>query len=282
MDQKFITGGTILSGVIITGCGLMVAPLAVGMLLSYPHQIWLLGVVLAFSSIAMIIGGIKQLISARKKQQQVDQTQTAIQEEILSAKVQHIGESINNDAIEAAIIQNQEAAQSAPIDQVILAKWHFTAAEWNRFLQYEKRERKMSSTIESVIIILLGGALLMFAKNANAWLAFGISGVIASIYWLGKYYLSMGSLGASRAVNEVIITPVAIIINGKYNVLRNDRIWLSKVVVKNETAMQVLEFTFNWSTRKGDTFEEIRIPIPENKLAEAEALAKIIIDGPPS
>jgi hypothetical protein len=280
MDQQFITGGTIFSGIVITGCGLLISPLAIGMCMSYPHEIWYLGLVLSAAAIAMIYGGIKQLVSVKRSQQAVQQTQAAIQAELLAAKVIHIGEKIDDASIEAEIIQKQSTEKTAPAQQVILATWHFTAQEWNAFLRYERKERKLSHAIESVLILILGGLLLLYTRDASPWLAFGISGVIGAIYWIGKYYLSMGSLGAAKPTNEVIITPMAIIINGKYNVLRNENIWLSKAKVKEDKGLHLLEFTYNWATRKGDTYEDFRIPIPVDKLTDAEQIAKVMMEGP--
>jgi len=281
MDQKFITGGTIITGILLTGCGLLIAPLAVGMILSYPDQIWLLGLVLVGASVTLIYSGVMQLIRAVKAQKETDKTQEKIDAIVLASKIDELGNTaLANDKIESAIKQKQQADKIAPVEEVILAKWQFSAQEWNRFLRFERKERKLSNNIESILILLLGGFLLRLGKGAGYGLAFGISGTIAVIYWVGKYYLNMGSFGAAKAVNDVIITPVAVIINGKYNVLRNDSIWLSKALVKNENGLDYLELTYDWSTRKGNTFEDLRIPIPAGKLADAEKLAKVIMNGP--
>lgn len=43
-------------------------------------------------------------------------------------------------------------------------------------------------------------------------------------------------------------------------------------IIEASTGMHLLEFTIEWITRKGPTNDEYRIPIPKDKMEEAEQL----------
>ena len=74
-------------------------------------------------------------------------------------------------------------------------------------------------------------------------------------------------LGISPNLNQI---------NGKLNPYRSDRFWLKKIQMLAGDP-EVIEFTYSWDTRKGRTFDELRIPVPAGRGEEARALIEKIL-----
>lgn len=275
MDQKTINSGGILSGVIVIICGVLVSPVAIGMLASYPHEIWWLGLVLVGSCSLMIYGGIQSIRKSKKQEWQANEEQERIQEEVARLKKSQL--AIKNEGLPGATIQGQKGSEeSHPPYNEVLAFWTFSKPEWNKFLVLEKKRRKSSTLIEGILIVALGTPFLMWVRASTFGTAFIICLIIALIISLLRYFLTMNSLGSVLDVNEVTITDQTVMINGKLNPYRSDNFWLDKVhILDGDPA--VLEFTYAWNTRKQKkTFDELRVPIPQKKRAEAQALIEKI------
>ena len=49
--------------------------------------------------------------------------------------------------------------------------------------------------------------------------------------------------------------------------------WIKNMkIINGKNGLKLLEIEIAWSARKGDTFDETRVPIPFDKLERAEAL----------
>jgi hypothetical protein len=261
MDQQKRTAGAALTGAIMFFCAFIFLCLGTGMTLSYPDKIWMLGLVLLGCAAVMIISGISNLrLSAKIKQDSKEQLAKAYQLPAAGAEAGTPGES----------------SKPTGRDEIkVLAKWNYSRAEWNRFLNAEKKERKTNSTTEAIGIVVLGVIILKNARDASWELAIGVSSFIAVVYWLGKYFLSIGSIGKARN-NEVIVTNRSVIINSKVNTFNDGQYWLKDVTLKEETDPAVIEFIYAWQTRNPSfpAHDEIRIPVPKNKIGEARELLK--------
>lgn len=228
----------------------------IGLLFALPDLLGLLGiVVLAFSGV-FIYSGVKNLNDAKL----MDKDATL---QLRSASA----------ALPVQQEDNVHPGNKTVSDVTILARWQYSKEEWKRFLQWERSRRKTSSTIEAVLIIVLGSLLLRNLRDTSWTLALAISGAMAILYWLGKYFISMNSIG-KRTFNEVVLTNRSIIINGKVNSFNDGLYWLKKVELLEENNIYVLEFVYAWNTRKGPGSEEIRVPVPHHKLNEARELIK--------
>jgi len=255
MDQKAIATGGMVTGSLVIFCGVMVSPVAIGMLLSFPHPIWWLGLVMVGSCGLMIYGGIQSIRKAKKQEWQAKEELERLQSEV--AGIKSTGVPVQKTVVEATQVNSE-----------VLAYWMFTAEEWKQFLALEKKRRKSSTSYEAAAIVILGTIGLMSMRDASLWMALLVSIVIAAIVsWL-RWVLTMNSFGNVLPKNEVTITDQSILINDKLNPYRSENYWLDKIQILDGDP-DVLEITYAWNTRKGNTFDEMRVPIPKGKRDEA-------------
>jgi hypothetical protein len=262
MDQQKRTAGAALTGAIMFFCAFIFLCLGAGMTLSYPDKIWVLGLILLGCAAVMIVSGIANLrLSGKIEQDSKEQLSKACQMPAAGAEAGTPAESGDKPTGKNEI--------------KVLARWNYSGAEWNRFLNSEKKERKTNSTLEAIGIVVLGVIILRNVRDASWELAIGVSGFIGVVYWLGKYFLSMGSIGKALN-NEVIVTNRSVIINNKVNTFNDGQYWLKDVTLKEETDPAVIEFIYEWQSRNPNipAHDEIRIPVPKNKIGEAKELLK--------
>lgn len=270
MDQKTISAGGILSGVLVIFCGVLVSPVAIGMVASYPDGIWWLGLVLVISCGLMIYGGIQAIRKAKVQEFQAAEEEQRIKAEIAQLKAN----SAPTQTIENA--EKRPSISGSPYSEVF-AHWIFSSQEWKKFLLLEKKRRKSSTLIEGILIVALGTPFLMWVRASTFGTAFIICLIIALIISFLRYQLTMNSLGSALDVNEVTITDQTVMINNKLNPYRSENFWLDKIQILDGDP-DVLEFTYAWHTRKkAKTFDELRIPIPNGKKEEAQILIQKIL-----
>ncbi|TAL51794.1 MAG: hypothetical protein EPN92_00140 [Chitinophagaceae bacterium] len=252
MDQKIRTAGWRVTGIAVIFCGLLSFLLSIWVILSKPAEIWWLGLILLPCSIVLLYSGVKTLYSAKKEKQLSDEEQKRILDQ-----VQKPVNGVTSSTIEAT-------------DKIILARWMYSVDEWKQFINGERKERKTSVIIEIILITVLAGFLLHYNRDVSWPLSFSISLFVALLIGWLRYRFTLKSVSFSgKKMPEVIITPDAVLVNGHFNRFYGNNLWLGKVDVKDTGKMNVLEITYCWLTRTGETSEEIRIPIPKGKIREA-------------
>jgi hypothetical protein len=263
MDQQKRTTGAIITAAIMFFCAFIFLCLGSGMAFSYPDKVWIWGIILLGCCVVMIYSGISNLRLAKNiEQDSITQLQNTATSPV----------SVNIKKEQDVI----SPVSSTVVDEVnILARWEYSKEEWQQFLKRENKERKNNSTLEATVLVVLGLILLRNLENTSWTIAIGASVVVGIIYLLGKYFLSIGSIGVSKN-NEVIITSRSVIINGKVNTFIDGQYWLKEVSLKEEASPAIIEFVYCWQTRNPDmpAHDEIRIPVPKEKLPEAVELVK--------
>ena len=268
MDQRTIQSGGILTGVIVILCGVLVSPVAVGLVSSYPHELWWLGAILCVCCFLMISGGVEAIRSVRFKERMANQEQMRIATELAQQK------AIEDFATTGIVTPGASAA--VPLQPEVLAHWTFTADAWTQFIALEKRRRLESSIYEGIGIIILGTIVIMLARESVFSIALGVSTGVALIVGVLRYTLTMNSYGPTLPKNEVTITQQSVLINDKLNPYRSDTIRLEKVILI-EGLPDVLEFTHAWITSKRKkAYDEMRVPVPMGKREEAKELIQKI------
>jgi hypothetical protein len=287
VDQKFTSAGTLLSGLLMLFCAFIVLPVGLGFLFSYPDPVWWVGPLLLLSCAAFVHNGIVNIRLSKKLAKDAEEDQ-----KLVSQQLHHTNRNVQSNKNVVALnptnipepIIDSTSTLSAPQismatdnDTIVLAHWKYQPEEWKKFCKWEMRERKLNSTIEACLIVIIS-ALFISGIEENDWLVtLLISVFVALIYWLGKYFLSMASIGQPKGKDsEVVITQYAVIINGKHNAFQSQMYWRGNVSIKEEPSPKVLEIVYNWQTRSGISHDEIRVPIPEGKLEEAKWLAGVL------
>ena len=152
----------------------------------------------------------------------------------------------------------------------VLAHWYYTVSEWESFIRWEKKKRGSDILLEGSLVVILGTILLVILRDAPLIWALLVSILIAGLYSIIKYALRMNSLKwKGPGMPEVLITKTSIITNGIKTAFHTDQKWFRRAVINEKADRNILEITYEWQTRKGVTYDEIRLPVPKGKLREA-------------
>lgn len=151
----------------------------------------------------------------------------------------------------------------------VLAHWYYSVEEWEAFTRTEKKIRGEEVLLEALLITVLGTLLLHFTRGASWVVALAICMVIGTIYALIRYTMRLNTIRwRNPSLPEVIITNSAVIINGNKLDYHSETRWLRRADLAEKEGRNLLAITYEWQTRKGVTFDEIRIPIPKGRLKE--------------
>jgi hypothetical protein len=177
------------------------------------------------------------------------------------------------------ILTGEAASVKHPMGKIalqvtILANWNYTPQQWQQFLHWEKKERKTELIIIAVLIMVLGTFLLRTGRDASWGAAIGVSLVVAVLYNVISYSVSANAIKLKGKDATVVITKDAVLVNGHYNRLNGENLWLEGVELKHTGTVNYIEFTTAHNSRTGSVKNELRIPVPPGKEIEAAALLK--------
>jgi hypothetical protein len=168
-----------------------------------------------------------------------------------------------------------DARPSLPQAEV-LAHWTYDVDEWGVYATNEMRYRTREALWLGVGIVVLGTLFLWFVEG-DALSGLGISGAVAAIVVAGKWLVARSTRAANLRVPtaEAVISPDAVLLNGKYHTLRDDTFRFGGVKLVESERPCVLEFTVKWTTSKGATNDaQIRVPVPVGREDEARAVVE--------
>ena len=166
------------------------------------------------------------------------------------------------------------AGQAA--DPAVLARWSYTPQEWQAYAAEEYRFRVGEAVWFAVGIMLLGTLVLQLRRPATLALALLISAAFGALFGLIRLLVARTTHAAQTATptGEVVISPRAILLNGRYHVLEDGRFHFGGVRYLDEETPPVLEFTVRWNTRSGVADEQVYVPVPRGREEEARALVE--------
>lgn len=245
MDQNIRTAGNKVTVAILAFCFFPCFILGVGILTSYPDEIWWAGLLLILCAVLIGVSAVSMYRAMKNERAMADK-----QMELVS--------------------RAKASSEILQADAHILASWVYKLSEWNEFMKWETQKRRRDTILEAVLLTIACVILIRFAKNEDWTVALTLSIAFGIFYGLMKYFLMMQSIKLNRQKQpEVIITTEAIVVNGRMNRFYGNNLWLGKVEVKEVEAFNILEVTYCWGTRRGKSFDEIRVPIPKGSLKEA-------------
>lgn len=274
MDQSTRSTGTYLVAAIHFMISFLFLIIGVALLFSYPEKWSLFGLLFLACFAGMVHGGIQNLRLGKAIEREAVETIRLIQQQRSAQPVKLADRSIDKLADEAPV--NSVPSEAAV---TILASWVLTADEWALFMKRERTRRKTDTTIEAGFIVILGTPFVYFVRDTGWVIALAVSTIVATIYWLGKYFMSLGSVSVAKNQSaEVVVTSRSVTVNGKVNSFRDSQYYLRAVrLVTDETAAQ-LEFEYGWATRSASSYEVIRVPIPATAMDDAKAVLKYFQD----
>lgn len=275
MDQKIRTKSSVISGIIVLILGIIMLPIAIGLSLSKGDSVaTLLSIVFLVSCILLIYGGIATIIKSKKELKHSNELQKRVNEKLATTNLNYNTISENKIDFNSSI----EEESVMKFESEILANWTFNKSEWLQFITWEKKERRLNTFFESFWILLLGAVFIIVFRGASFLIATSISLSIGIIYWIIKIQFTSKPFKNIREENKIVITNVAVIINDSYQPFRNEDCWLGQIKIFEKENLNILEIQYHWNTRKGSTYDEIRVPIPYNKKAEAELVKQKLLN----
>jgi hypothetical protein len=156
-----------------------------------------------------------------------------------------------------------------PSGEPVLAHWVYEPGEWGAYTAVEVKRRTREWVGVAVTIFLVG--LVSGSGGGDEGRAMIAAGAMVAVMILaGGMLMAKGDHQANvSGPGEAIITPSAILLNGRYHVLRNDTYSFHGARFDDAAHPPQLEFTIGWSTRSGPTRDNIRIPVPAGREEEA-------------
>jgi hypothetical protein len=258
MDEDVKTGFLGIAGMMYLFLGFIIGLLGIGILFSYPDPVWLIGLLLCGSSGLFIYSSIDSLLKFRWK----EKDDKKAKEEMKKASV----------AIKANA-SAKEAAANLQQDNPVLAVWTLPATEWTSFREAEKKFKIRDYVKYGSIVIVLAVMVLFYRKGEGLAFSIIFSAVFTGLFFLLKYVLSRSVTAVNgKPAMEIIIGPEKLLINGKLFAIRDEHRWLESLKIIGGASNGMLEFTYGWNTRQGNTTDSLLIPIPEGKRDEAENL----------
>lgn len=168
----------------------------------------------------------------------------------------------------------EAAAKSGQVKTAIpdvMAHWNIDTPTWEAFKINEKKYRTSDNRYFLAAFLIVGTIILMFSRAAPIFIAAPIVLVIGIITITARKSVALKKLIVAPAVPlSVTVGRRQLIMNGVLYHLQSDRISTRKVRLLTEETPMILEFTQYWPTRRGETFDELRIPVPSYAQAEAQ------------
>lgn len=220
-------------------------------------QMRIVFVVMAGAGLAMLIGGIRMLLNWRRAAAEETAHQNAIRATVGPRS--------------AALIQ-EPAPRALPSGEPVLAHWVYQPGEWSSYTKVEVK-RRTREWIGIAVAVFLVGIVSGSGGGEEGRTMLAAATMVAVMIVVGGLLMAKGDHQANvSGPGEAIITASAILLNGRYHVLRNATYQFHGVRFDEEAHPPQLEFTIGWGTRRGPTRDNIRIPVPAGREEEARGV----------
>jgi predicted membrane protein len=156
-----------------------------------------------------------------------------------------------------------------------LDTWEFSPQEWNLFVKEAKILKKEDNRYFGAAILIAGIPFLMFFRNTGFLIAviFVLPFAILLPYLRNKIAKTNSILKETTKEAYVTFYSEFLDVNGTRVDLFSDKKWIKNMMITPaKKGLQMLEIEIAWHTRKGNTFDETRVPIPTEKLEKAKEL----------
>ena len=155
----------------------------------------------------------------------------------------------------------------------LLAHFTYKRSFWNDYVEVEKKNKKEDNYYFAFAIAILCTGGLMLLRDVTFLVALGFALPFAILLPYLRQRLNYKYLVKDVDNPEVKIFDKFLKINDHtIEFISDQRRLKSLKLIEAPNGMQLLEFDIQWITRKGPTNDEYRIPIPEDKMEEAEQL----------
>ena len=154
-----------------------------------------------------------------------------------------------------------------------LETWEFSPIEWNSYVKMAKSLKKEDNLYFGVAILIAGIPFLMFVRNTTFLMASIFVIPFAFLIPWGRNKFLTSYLKTTNKTSAVHFYADYVLINDKRINLFGDKRWIKSMkIINTKNSLSLLEIEIAWRTRKGDTFDEVRVPIPADKVERAEGI----------
>lgn len=154
-----------------------------------------------------------------------------------------------------------------------LDTWTFSAEEWKLFKNEASFLKKEDNIYMAIATLIVGIPFLMLSRKITILMSLFFVIPFAILVPYVRYRIAINHLKFSGNFAIIEFYSEHILINGKKIELFSDTKWIKNMkIIDGENGLKILEIDIAWSTRKGNTFDETRVPIPIDKLERAKAL----------
>lgn len=269
MDQRISSQGKVFGAVLTLFCGVIMAPVAIGLLASYPHELWPLGLLLSACSAFVIYQSFRNFRKGKQQMQETDRITGELNRKALSGTKA----SADHTAMQADV---NKTSSNTPeqVSGEIFQVWTCTSSEWNAFLNWEKKDRKQTAWVTFFVITVLGTFFLMLQRDAIWWHGALVSAAVGAVFGILSVKFSLASVrnSLSGIGGELVITSGAVLINNHLNIFQDDTRSLSGVTILESMEPKVMKIEYRFITSGGFQDDEIHFPIPKGKLGDAVRL----------
>ncbi|HEX8212723.1 MAG TPA: hypothetical protein VF584_21285 [Longimicrobium sp.] len=236
-------------------------------------------IMMAFAGLVLLLSGIHMLVKWRRAV--VDETahQNAIRAAVGSRPTApappHAPQTAPAVAARPGAVAPDPVPLTLPSGERVLAHWVYEPGEWSGYTTAEVKRRK-GEWVGGTIVIMVAGLVSSSGGGQEGRTMLMATAILAVIILVGGMLMAKGDHQANvSGPGEAIITPSAIMLNGRYHVLRNDTYRFQGVRFDEAATPPQLEFTIGWSTRSGPARDNIRIPVPAGREEEAREVVAL-------
>jgi len=169
---------------------------------------------------------------------------------------------------------------SSGLPAPVLAHWTYDPAEWRAYAHAELRYRTREALTMTAATVAVGTPVLGLLEGE--WkLAFVVSAVIGTLIGVGRWLVARAAYGRNRAVShgDVVLGRDAMLVNGRYEVVHDNRIHFGGARVLEGGCPAILEIRIMVPGKYRRMAEEYRIPIPAGREEEARAVARELAEA---
>ncbi|GGG91124.1 hypothetical protein GCM10011416_04600 [Polaribacter pacificus] len=161
------------------------------------------------------------------------------------------------------------------MEEKLLIHWKYTDKEWENYVEKEKSNKVEDNIYMGIAIFVFGTIVLMLSRDTSLLTGLFFSIPFAILIPFLRIKLSYRHLKKGVKNPEIKVFTNSLLINNHKIVLFADKRHVRQLsIVDTEDNLQLLEFDVEWSTRNGPTNDEFRIPIPIDKMEEAQNFVK--------
>ncbi|HEX8453613.1 MAG TPA: hypothetical protein VF647_16045 [Longimicrobium sp.] len=231
--------------------------------------------VMAAAGLTLLLSGIHMLVKWRRAVVEETAHQNAIRAAVGSRPAALAPQTVPSAPSRPGDVVPTPVPPTLPSGERVLAHWVYEPGEWASYTGGEVK-RRMGEWITVAVMVMVVGLVSSSGGGEEGRTMIMAAAMVAVMILVGGMMMAKDDHQANvSGPGEAIITPTAILLNGRYHVLRNDTYSFRGVRFDEAATPPQLEFTIGWSTRSGPSSDNIRIPVPKGREEEAREVVAL-------